>query len=124
MPIFDLLTKSLIVYSSNSKFVARRVTLVVALAFCPKILGTWWGPMNGILSVCECSMSIQYCHRWWANSKPNCYNLMFLQSQVTSSSNLPVPLWPIAMLADGCRPNEKLFWGSYKWFIPSFPIPK
>ena len=82
MQIFDLLTKSLIVYSSNSKLAARRGTLVVALAFCPKILGRWWGPMNGILSVCECSLSIQDFHRWWANSKPNCCNLMFLQPQV------------------------------------------
>ena len=24
--------------------------------FCPKILGKWQEPMNGILSVCECSL--------------------------------------------------------------------
>ena len=38
--------------------------------FWPKILGRWWGPMNGILSVCECSLSVEDTHRRCRHSNP------------------------------------------------------
>ena len=31
--------------------------VVVVFAFCPQILGKWWGSTNDILSVCKCSLS-------------------------------------------------------------------
>ena len=48
---------------------AHGVTLVAALALCPKILETWWGPTNGTLSLSECRLSVgdtdRWCDRWW-----------------------------------------------------------
>ena len=33
------------------------------LSYYPKILVRWWGPMNDILLICECSLSSQYTNR-------------------------------------------------------------
>ena len=35
------------------------------LAFCPRILGRWQGPMSGTVSFCECTFSGGATQRWW-----------------------------------------------------------
>ena len=46
-------------------------------AFCPKILARWLGPMNDILSFCECSLSSLYTNKWWQHLNLNYYNWIY-----------------------------------------------